>query len=122
MYIDGDGTPIPPPYAISHARVYVRKHTDELVLWDDDTEAGELDGGLCENLPIETPRTMETQAPPPAPPQHAELLLHYALPRARREEILGDLEEDYYTEWLPKFGPREAQRLYWCNAVSLENS
>jgi hypothetical protein len=55
------------------------------------------------------------EAPPP--PLAAERLLHYLLPRARREEILGDLQEDYYTTWLHKFGPREARRLYWWHAL-----
>jgi hypothetical protein len=51
------------------------------------------------------------------PPLKAERLLNYVLPRARREEILGDLEEDYHTNWLPKFGHREARRLYWWHAI-----
>jgi hypothetical protein len=63
-------------------------------------------------------RARESQATPPAPPpRHAERLLNYVLPRARREEILGDLEEDYYTKWLPKYGAQEARRLYWADAI-----
>jgi hypothetical protein len=54
---------------------------------------------------------------PPPPPRHAERLLNYVLPRARREEILGDLEEDYYTKWVPKYGFQEARRLYWSDAI-----
>ena len=55
------------------------------------------------------------EAPPP--PQTAERLLHYLLPRARREDTLGDLQEDYYTTWVPKFGPPEACLLYWWHAL-----
>ena len=50
------------------------------------------------------------------PPEHAELLLHL-VPRRDREYILGDLEEDFRTAFLPKFGPEKARRLYWWHAV-----
>jgi hypothetical protein len=53
----------------------------------------------------------------PPPPRRAELLLHYVLPRARRVEVLGDLEEDYQQEWLPKYGPHHARRMYWRHAL-----
>jgi hypothetical protein len=60
----------------------------------------------------------EVQAPTEPPrPRRAELLLNYILPKVRREEILGDLQEDYDTTWLPKFGPRQARRLYWWHAI-----
>jgi hypothetical protein len=55
---------------------------------------------------------METAGPPP----QANLLLRYVLPRKHHEHIVGDLEEAYYTEWLPAHGPREARRLYWWHA------
>jgi hypothetical protein len=63
---------------------------------------------------VEFERTATT---PLQPPLQAERLLNYVLPRARREEILGDLQEDYYTTWLPKFGPQEARRLYWLHTI-----
>ena len=50
------------------------------------------------------------------PPQSAELLLHL-MPKRDREYILGDLEEDFRTDFLPKFGPEKARRLYWWHAV-----
>ena len=50
------------------------------------------------------------------PPQSAELLLHL-MPERDREYILGDLEEDFRTDFLPKFGPEKARRLYWWHAV-----
>jgi hypothetical protein len=59
----------------------------------------------------------EDQLQPPPPPRQAERLLNYVLPRTRREEILGDLEEDYYNKWLPKYGVDEARRLYWADAI-----
>jgi Heavy metal associated domain 2 len=51
------------------------------------------------------------------PPRQAERLLYYVLPRERRENVIGCLEEDYYTTWLPKFGPDEARRMYWSDAI-----
>ena len=56
-------------------------------------------------------------ASPPAPPREAKLLLRYALPRKHQEYIIGDLEEAYYTEWLPEHGARQARRLYWWHAI-----
>lgn len=50
------------------------------------------------------------------PPERAELLLRL-VPRRDREPILGDLEEDFRTDFLPKFGPEKARRLYWWHAV-----
>ena len=52
-----------------------------------------------------------------APPQSAERLLCYLLPMHRRDEILGDLAEDYRTNFLPKYGLREARRMYWSNFI-----
>jgi hypothetical protein len=52
-------------------------------------------------------------SPQMGPPATAERVLCYLLPRRRREEILGDLAEDYWTEFLPKFGLRAARRMYW---------
>ena len=53
-------------------------------------------------------------SPPIAP---AERCLCYLLPRRQREAILGDLEEDYRTNFLPKFGAREARRMYWSHFI-----
>ena len=52
-----------------------------------------------------------------SPPPNVERLACYLLPKRRREEILGDLEEDYWTNFLPKFGPRQARRMYWSQFV-----
>jgi hypothetical protein len=51
------------------------------------------------------------------PPRSAERLLYYMLPRKARIAILGDLAEDYWSDFLPKFGAREARRLYWWHAI-----
>jgi hypothetical protein len=64
---------------------------------------------------VELMRAVE-QAPPP-PPATAERLACYLLPKRQRETILGDLEEDYRTTFLPKFGPQEARRMYWSQFI-----
>jgi hypothetical protein len=48
------------------------------------------------------------------PPEAAEYLLYLFLSREDREAMFGDLEEEYRTELLPKFGVRGAQFWYWC--------
>jgi hypothetical protein len=53
----------------------------------------------------------------PSPLAAAERILCYILPKRRREEILGDLEEDYWTTFLPKYGPRKARRMYWSQFI-----
>jgi hypothetical protein len=65
--------------------------------------------------PIEADRASTPPAPPP--PSSAERLACYLLPKRRREDILGDLEEDYRATFLPKFGPREARRMYWSHFI-----
>ncbi len=52
-----------------------------------------------------------------APPKRAEMLLHFGLPKRDRECMIGDLEEEYRTVILPKYGPRVAARWYWWQAV-----
>jgi hypothetical protein len=62
--------------------------------------------------------TEEVQSPTrPPPPRQARLLLRYALPLKHQEDLIGDLEEEYYTRWLPEEGLREARRLYWSHAI-----
>ena len=51
------------------------------------------------------------------PPKQAEMLLHFALPKCDRECMIGDLEEEYRTIILPKYGARVAARWYWWQAV-----
>lgn len=48
-----------------------------------------------------------------SPPVGAEKLMYLILPKDRREEIAGDLEEEYRSKILPKFGPGFAKRWYW---------
>ncbi len=51
------------------------------------------------------------------PPNRAEMLLHFGLPKRDRECMIGDLEEEFRTIILPKYGPRVAARWYWWQAV-----
>ena len=51
------------------------------------------------------------------PPKRAEMLLHFCLPKRDRECMIGDLEEEYRTVILPKYGARVAARWYWWQAV-----
>ncbi len=50
-------------------------------------------------------------------PKSAEKLLYFILPKSAREHLPGDLEEEYRTKILPKFGPRYAKIWYWKQAV-----
>ena len=52
-----------------------------------------------------------------APPNRAEMLLQYGLPKRDREYMIGDLEEEYRGVILPKYGSRVAARWYWWQAV-----
>lgn len=51
------------------------------------------------------------------PPNRAEMLLHFGLPKRDREYMIGDLEEEFRDVILPKYGPRVAARWYWWQAV-----
>jgi hypothetical protein len=50
-------------------------------------------------------------------PQGAEKLLYFILPKDLRESLPGDLEEEYRTIMLPKFGLRFARVWYWKQVV-----
>jgi len=52
-----------------------------------------------------------------SPPKNAMLCLHFLLPKAEREFVVGCLEEDFTTEWIPKFGLRRANQIYWSHAL-----
>ena len=47
------------------------------------------------------------------PPKVAELILYFMLPKELRESLPGNLEEEYRTIILPKFGKRAASIWYW---------
>ncbi len=51
------------------------------------------------------------------PPKSAEFLLYLLLSHEDREALPGDLEEEYRTAILPKFGARRAVLWYWCQVV-----
>lgn len=50
-------------------------------------------------------------------PKTAEKLLYIILPKSAREHLPGDLEEEYRTTILPKFGLRYAKIWYWKQVV-----
>lgn len=54
--------------------------------------------------------------PIPRPPEAAEKLLYFVLPKRHREAILGDLEEDF-PKVCQKFGSRSAMRWYWWHVI-----
>ena len=47
----------------------------------------------------------------------AEYLLYLFLPREDCKALAGDLDEEYWTTILPKFGARRAVLWYWCQVV-----
>lgn len=51
------------------------------------------------------------------PPLSAQKLLLFALSQDKRENLIGDLQEEFQTEILPKFGPRAARLWYWSQVV-----
>jgi len=50
------------------------------------------------------------------PPKLAECLISL-IPVKHREDLAGDLEEDYWNRFVPRHGARVARRLYWLHAV-----
>ncbi|MCQ8118212.1 permease prefix domain 2-containing transporter [Methylomonas rosea] len=50
------------------------------------------------------------------PPKIAEYILYLFIPKANRNAILGDLEEDY-REVYKKFGLKKAQFFYWWQLI-----
>jgi hypothetical protein len=46
------------------------------------------------------------------PPQIADLLVSL-IPVKHRENLVGDLEDDYWNRFIPRHGPRRARALYW---------
>ena len=51
------------------------------------------------------------------PPLGAQRLLYFVLPRKNRQDIIGDLAEEYKTEILPRLGRRGAVVWYWSQAI-----
>jgi hypothetical protein len=50
------------------------------------------------------------------PPKPAEMMLYFFLPRNHREDLVGDLSQDY-NEFAPKFGRRLANLMYCCRVA-----
>jgi hypothetical protein len=51
------------------------------------------------------------------PPTFAAFFLYLTLPRRQQEPIIGDLNEDFATNVLPRFGPLLAGIWYWYKAL-----
>jgi hypothetical protein len=50
-------------------------------------------------------------------PSFADECMTFLLPRDQRDEIMGDLEEDYRVNIVPKLGEKLAKRWYWFQAI-----
>lgn len=50
-------------------------------------------------------------------PKAVEQCMIFLLPRDCRDEIMGDLEEDYRVNIVPKLGKKIARRWYWFQAI-----
>src|SRR5437773_7190823 len=50
------------------------------------------------------------------PPRLADFLISL-IPLKHRENLAGDLEEDYWNRLLPRHGPRKARFLYWVQGI-----
>lgn len=53
-----------------------------------------------------------------AVPANANYLLYLLLDKKDRQTIPGDLEEEFHTSILPKFGPRRAKLWYWSQTLT----
>lgn len=56
--------------------------------------------------------SLESSKPVNAPPKAAKFIL-LLVPRRYRENLIGDLEEEYITILLPEYGVRRARTSYW---------
>jgi hypothetical protein len=69
---------------------------------------------VLEELPGIRPSINLPQRPAPiAPPTNAHFLLRLALPAQHRDAVIGDLNEEYASVMLPRFGTRRANFWYW---------
>jgi hypothetical protein len=60
---------------------------------------------------------MDKSSNTPVPPEKASFALLLFVPKADRANILGDLEEEYRTTVLPKFGQKKADGWFWWQVV-----
>lgn len=51
------------------------------------------------------------------PPLRAQKLLHFWLPKSSRDSLIGDLDEEFSTKIVPKFGIDSARWWYWKQTV-----
>ena len=62
---------------------------------------------------------MTRPARQPGPPRLASWLLRQAIPSATRDAVIGDLDEEFVEDVLPRLGSSRARRWYWRQAFSL---
>jgi hypothetical protein len=74
--------------------------------------------GLSTNLKKSGSFRRQERADSNAHPRFAEYLMCLFLNKEDRQKIAGDLEEEFATFILPKFGNRQAKLWYWTQALS----
>jgi hypothetical protein len=61
---------------------------------------------------------IDVQIAPRKPPEMARYVLHLLLSRRDRQNLIGDLIEEFQTVQLPEFGVRKANFWFWEQAIS----
>lgn len=72
---------------------------------------------LSENFKQIFKNAKSKEQEPLRPPKKAEKLLYLLLPKKHREEILGDLTEEYYQDIVPIHGAKFAKRWFWSQTI-----
>jgi len=113
-FLDGNEGAIRPSVATIISR-------EGVVYWDVINENGELEERPFREWISEWSSSAKNLVGPSRralpPPRRAQSLLYFALPRAERGYIIGDLDEEFQTIILPMFGPRMARLWYWSQVV-----
>jgi hypothetical protein len=81
-----------------------------------------LDDNVVNYIGTVAPRSHEVDnvvATPRSAPTGASFLLDLFLSKSDRAAIRGDLEEDFSTEILPRYGASRAQRWFWFKTVGI---
>jgi hypothetical protein len=106
------------PNAPSNRKIFVSKKTGQyLVARFDGTvlilcDADFVRYTLAESRSYHRITVAPSRVTSQEPPRVGKLLL-LLIPKKNREHLLGDLEEEYQTVVLPKYGLRAARRWYW---------
>lgn len=51
------------------------------------------------------------------PSENASFLMYVFLDKSDRQHLIGDLEEEFFLEMLPRFGSRQARLWFWSQAI-----